>query len=53
MINNVFQLETITAPEIVEKIVINKETKSFLTQGPRNLIIWKMNVQYHLHAKLR
>ncbi|ODN00596.1 hypothetical protein Ocin01_06074 [Orchesella cincta] len=46
MTRTTFQLESMRAPEIVEKITVNKVGKSFMTLGPRKLVLWKMDVLF-------
>lgn len=40
------KLESLKAPEIVEKITINHQGKSFMTLGPRKVVLWKMDVLF-------
>ncbi|CAG7662430.1 unnamed protein product [Allacma fusca] len=46
------KLESMTSPEITERYAINQERKSFMTQGPRKLVIWRMDDIFVPHCQL-
>lgn len=46
------KLESMKAPEIVEKIAVNQKGKGFMAMGPRKLVLWKMDVLFTPHTQM-